>query len=96
MRRPYLAEMVRLACRLAGVEPYSVPARGGTDGSRLSEPGLPTTAVCTGMQEIHVPLEWFSQKDMAEATEGCFRIVQPSRSEGAGGRRTTASPQETW
>lgn len=69
-------ELVREACRLAGVEPFSVPVRGGTDGSRLTELGLPTPNVFTGMQEIHGPLEWVSLQDMAASTEVCLKLVQ--------------------
>ena len=58
-------ELAREACRQIGVEPFSVPVRGGTDGSRLTELGLPTPNVFTGMQEIHGPLEWISLQDMA-------------------------------
>ena len=62
-------ELARQACRQAGIEPFSVPVRGGTDGSRLTELGVPTPNVFTGMHEIHGPLEWISLQDMAAATE---------------------------
>ena len=35
-------ELMREACRQVGVDPFSLPTRGGTDGSRLTEKGLPT------------------------------------------------------
>ena len=60
-------DLARRACRQAGIEPFSVPVRGGTDGSRLTELGLPTPNIFTGMQEIHGPLEWISLQDMAAA-----------------------------
>jgi tripeptide aminopeptidase len=69
-------DLAREACRQAGVEPFSVPVRGGTDGSRLTELGLPTPNVFTGMQEIHGPLEWVSLQDMAAATEVCVKLAQ--------------------
>ena len=69
-------ELARQACRQVGVEPFSVPVRGGTDGSRLTELGLPTPNVFTGMQEIHGPLEWISLQDMAAATEVCLKLLQ--------------------
>jgi tripeptide aminopeptidase len=69
-------ELARLACRGVGVEPFSAPVRGGTDGSRLTELGLPTPNIFTGMQEIHGPLEWISLQDMAAATEVCLRLMQ--------------------
>jgi tripeptide aminopeptidase len=64
------------ACRLIGVEPYSDPTRGGTDGSRLTELGVPTPNLFTGMQAIHGPLEWISVQDMARATELCLKLAE--------------------
>jgi tripeptide aminopeptidase len=69
-------ELAREACRQIGVEPFSTPIRGGTDGSRLTELGVPTPNLFTGMQEIHGPLEWISLQDMARATEMCIQLVQ--------------------
>jgi tripeptide aminopeptidase len=69
-------ELLREACRQAGVDPFSAPIRGGTDGSRLTEKGLPTPNAFTGMQEIHGPLEWISLQDMARATEMCIKLVE--------------------
>jgi tripeptide aminopeptidase len=69
-------DLARQACRQAGIEPFSVPVRGGTDGSRLTEMGLPTPNLFTGMQEIHGLLEWISIQDMAGATEMCANLVQ--------------------
>ena len=64
------------ACRALGIEPVSKPIRGGTDGSRLTEMGLPTPNLFTGMQEIHGPLEWVSVQDMAVATHLCLTIAE--------------------
>ncbi|MDZ7908385.1 MAG: peptidase T [Gemmobacter sp.] len=69
-------ELARAACRAEGLEPVSVPIRGGTDGSRLTEMGVPCPNVFTGMQEIHGPLEWISVQDMGLATRVCLRLVQ--------------------
>jgi tripeptide aminopeptidase len=69
-------ELAREAARQAGIEPFSTPTRGGTDGSRLTEMGLPTPNLFTGMQNIHGPLEWVSVQDMACATELCIRLAQ--------------------
>lgn len=63
------------ACRKAGLEPVSVPIRGGTDGSRLTEMGVPTPNLFTGMQNIHGPLEWVSVQDMSKATEFCVNLM---------------------
>lgn len=64
------------AARALGIEPVSVPIRGGTDGSRLTEMGIPCPNLFTGMQNIHGPLEWISVQDMATATDLCLTLVQ--------------------
>ncbi len=64
------------AARSIGIEPVSVPIRGGTDGSRLTELGVPCPNLFTGMQNIHGPLEWISVQDMSRATDLCLAIVQ--------------------
>ncbi|HQY90649.1 peptidase T [Caldilinea sp.] len=69
-------ELAREACRQVGVEPFSPPIRGGTDGSRLTELGVPTPNIFTGMQNIHGPLEWVSVQDMGRATEVCLKLAQ--------------------
>ncbi len=69
-------ELARRACRKLGVEPVSVPIRGGTDGSRLTEMGVPCPNLFTGMQNIHGPLEWISVQDMRLATQLCLELAQ--------------------
>ncbi|KUP93788.1 peptidase T [Tritonibacter horizontis] len=68
-------DLARDACRDLGVTPVSVPIRGGTDGSRLTEFGTPTPNIFTGMQCIHGPLEWISVQDMSLATQMCLRLA---------------------
>ena len=55
---------------------YSTPIRGGTDGSRLTEMGVPTPNLFTGMQDMHGPLEWISVQDMSRAAEMCVKLAQ--------------------
>jgi tripeptide aminopeptidase len=69
-------ELARKACDDLGIEHFSTPTRGGTDGSRLTEMGLPTPNLFTGMQEIHGPLEWISVQDMVHATEMCIKLAE--------------------
>ena len=69
-------ELARAAARDLGIAPVSAPIRGGTDGSRLTEMGVPCPNLFTGMQEIHGPLEWISVQDMALATQLCLGLVQ--------------------
>lgn len=69
-------DLARKACEAVGVDHFSLPTRGGTDGSRLTELGVPTPNIFTGMQEIHGPLEWISVQDMGRATEVCIKLAQ--------------------
>lgn len=69
-------DLARDACRKLGLDPVSVPIRGGTDGSRLTEMGVPCPNLFTGMQNIHGPLEWISVQDMAKATELCLTLAE--------------------
>jgi tripeptide aminopeptidase len=69
-------ELARAALADLGIEELSVPIRGGTDGSRLTELGVPCPNLFNGMQNIHGPLEWVSVQDMAKATDLCLRIAE--------------------
>ena len=69
-------DMAVEAYRRAGIEHFFLPIRGGTDGSRLTEKGVPTPNLFTGMQNIHGPLEWVSVQDMARATEMCVKLAE--------------------
>jgi tripeptide aminopeptidase len=63
------------AVRAEGLEPVRNPIRGGTDGSRLSERGLPTPNLFTGGHEFHSPREWASVHDMAAAAATLVRLA---------------------
>ena len=69
-------DLAHAACRDLGIEPVSEPIRGGTDGSRLTEMGVPTPNLFTGMQNIHGPTEWISVQDMEVATRLCLSLVE--------------------
>jgi tripeptide aminopeptidase len=69
-------ELAEEAIRRAGLQPFSRPTRGGTDGSRLTERGLPTPNLFAGTHNPHGPLEWVSLHDMARAVETCLQLVQ--------------------
>ena len=64
------------AAETLGIATVSVPIRGGTDGSRLTELGVPTPNLFTGMQNIHGPLEWISVQDMRLATQLMLKISE--------------------
>lgn len=69
-------DLAAQAMRNVGIEPIFEVTRGGTDGSQLTERGLPTPNLFTGMQNIHGPLEWISVQDMSKATTMCVELVQ--------------------
>ena len=50
--------------------------RGGTDGSRLTELGLPTPNLSAGQHNIHSPLEWVCLDEMLAACEVGVEIVK--------------------
>ena len=50
--------------------------RGGTDGSRLTELGLPTPNLSSGQHNIHSPLEWACLDEMVNACEVGIEIVK--------------------
>ena len=69
-------ELARTACERHGIDHFAFPTRGGTDGSRLTELGVPAPNLFTGMQMIHGPLEWVSVQDMIRATDVCITLAQ--------------------
>ena len=69
-------ELARQAAQELGIKEVSTPVRGGTDGSRLTEMGVPTPNLFTGMQNIHGSLEWVSVQDMTRATEFALKLAQ--------------------
>jgi tripeptide aminopeptidase len=64
------------AVRRAGLQPISHAIRGGTDGSRLTERGLPTPNIFCGMRNVHSQLEWVSLQDMAAGAETVLLLAQ--------------------
>lgn len=64
------------ATKRAGLEPVWVPIRGGTDGSRLTEKGLPTPNIFTGGQNYHGTTEWLSVWGMNKAVDTVVHIAR--------------------
>ena len=69
-------ELARQAMRAVGLEPSELPVRGGTDGSRLTERGVPTPNLFCGMNNVHGPLEWVAVQDMALAVKACAELAR--------------------
>jgi tripeptide aminopeptidase len=75
-RVPNVVAVAEAAIRAEGIEPVRKPIRGGTDGSRLSEMGLPTPNIFTGGHEYHSVREWASLQDMAAAAATVVRLAE--------------------
>ena len=71
--RPEVVEKLRQAFVNTGVEIREKPIRGGTDGSRLTEWGIPTPNIFTGGRNFHSRIEWLSVPEMAAS---CRLVVE--------------------
>lgn len=74
---PYrkVVRVAEAAVRAEGIDPVRIPIRGGTDGSILSERGLPTPNLFTGGHEFHSVREWASVQEMAAAAATIVRLA---------------------
>ena len=64
------------ATKRAGLEPKWVPIRGGTDGSRLTEAGLPTPNIFTGGKNYHGKTEWVSLWGMESSVQTVIHLAR--------------------
>ena len=62
--RPEIAEHLQEAVRRTGTEPNLAPIRGGTDGSMLTQMGLPCPNIFAGGVNFHGQTEWISTRSM--------------------------------
>jgi tripeptide aminopeptidase len=72
---PEIMEFAKRAIRAEGIEPLLQAARGGTDGSILSQRGLPTPNVFAGGHDFHSVREWVSLQDMCSAAAVIIRLA---------------------
>jgi tripeptide aminopeptidase len=87
---PQVIAAAEAAIAAEGLVPVRLPIRGGTDGSRLSEMGLPTPNLFTGGHEFHSVREWASLNDMATAAATVVRLAEVwTRAEVAGAAPST-------
>jgi tripeptide aminopeptidase len=75
-QHPEVVAAAETAIRRAGVEPVHSIIRGGTDGARLTEKGLPTPNLFTGGQDYHSLREWASVQDMAAAAATAVELLR--------------------
>jgi tripeptide aminopeptidase len=75
-REPRAVAFAVEAHRRLGREPKLSIIRGGTDGSQLTERGLPTPNLSSGQHNIHSPLEFACLDEMLAACEIGLEIVK--------------------
>jgi tripeptide aminopeptidase len=75
-KNPQVLDNLWEAATRAGIKPSWVPIRGGTDGSRLTEMGLPTPNIWTGGCNAHSKREWVSVHGMQTALATVLNLVQ--------------------
>jgi len=73
---PFVLDLVTRAVEATGVAPVLEPIRGGTDGARLTELGMPTPNIFAGGLNFHGPYEWIPVRAMVRATETILNLVQ--------------------
>lgn len=75
-KRPEVIERAKSAIAACGLEPRSVPIRGGTDGARLSFMGLVCPNLGTGGANFHGVQEYASVQEMNTMVEILKNLVQ--------------------
>jgi tripeptide aminopeptidase len=82
--KPNVLELLKQAMNNMGIEWRLKPIRGGTDGSRLKELGIPTPNIFTGGRNFHSRLEWVSVSEMCAACKVIIELIRTfgSRFEG--------------
>jgi tripeptide aminopeptidase len=75
-RTPEVLEKLRQAFINMGIEIHEKPIRGGTDGSRLTEMGIPTPNIFTGGRNAHSRMEWLSVPEMAAAARLTVELIR--------------------
>lgn len=75
-KEPLAVSLAMTAVKNCGMEPNLVAIRGGTDGSRLSEMGLPTPNLFAGGRNFHSVQEWVPLKAMEKAVDVVVELTR--------------------
>ncbi len=75
-KMPRAVDLAAKAVENLGLKPKFQSIRGGTDGSRLSEMGLPTPNLSVGMHNFHSPLEFACLEQMETAVQVLVELAQ--------------------
>lgn len=75
LENPDALAKLEKAYELSGVKIIKKPIRGGTDGSRLTELGIPAPNIFTGGHEFHSKNEWVSLNQMAKSADVLINLL---------------------
>jgi len=75
-QHPEIVAHLEEAVRRVGLEPKLTAIRGGTDGSALTEMGLPTPNIFTGGHDAHSEREWICVEDMGLAAAAIVELAK--------------------
>ena len=75
-RHPEIVANLEEAIRRVGLEPKQTAIRGGTDGSALTEMGLPSANLFTGGHDAHSEREWICVEDMGLAAATLVELAR--------------------
>jgi len=75
-QHPAILANLEEAVRRVGLDPKRTSIRGGTDGSALTEMGLPTPNIFTGGHDAHSEREWICIEDMGLAAATVVELAR--------------------
>ena len=75
-REPRAVAYAQRALERLGREAKLTIVRGGTDGSRLTEMGLPTPNLSCGAYASHSPLEWACLDEMVQSVQWLVALAE--------------------
>jgi tripeptide aminopeptidase len=76
IEQPQVLERLKTALDNIGIAWRLKPIRGGTDGSRLTEMGIPTPNIFTGGRNFHSRLEWIAVSEMCAACRVVIELIR--------------------
>ena len=75
-KNPEVLENLFEAATRTGTNPYWKPIRGGTDGSRLTEMGLPTPNIYNGGNNFHSKSEWLNVNALEKTVDTIINVAK--------------------
>jgi tripeptide aminopeptidase len=73
---PLVMDLLKQVVLDLGIQPIEKPIRGGTDGSRLSEMGIPSPNIFTGGMNFHSRYEWIALPAMGDAVSVILNLIE--------------------